>query len=212
MPDLALPSILAGLFIFAALVLTFKQYSGLFAALALSVMMLPIIIRSADLVLRLVPGQLREASEALGSSKWRTTHRVVLPTARAGLATAVILAIARGIGETSPVLLTAGYTTFLNTNPTHGPMVSLPLATFELIRSGQANYQARGLAAAALLLILVLALFTLARFIGGHGPEHVTARKRRRLEHASARDAARIISSYGTPGASGASPRLKGEG
>ena len=71
-------------------------------------MMLPIIIRSADVVLRLVPGNLREASAALGAPKWRTVWHVVLPTARSGLATAVILGVARGIGETAPVLLTAG--------------------------------------------------------------------------------------------------------
>jgi phosphate transport system permease protein len=197
----ALPSIIAGLFIFAALVITFKEFSGFFAALALSVMMLPIIVRASDVVLRLVPNHLREASASLGSSRWRTVWHVVLPTARSGLATAVILGTARGIGETSPVLLTAGYTAFLNKNPFHGPMVSLPLATFELIRSGQATYIARGLGAAAVLLVVVLILFTVARLIGGRGPEHLTKGKVRRLQRASDRDARRIIASYRTGGA-----------
>ena len=130
----ALPSILAGLFIFATwiLVLGFER-SGLAAAIAISIMMLPIIIRSADVVLRLVPGNLREASAALGAPQWRTVWHVVLPTARSGLTTSVILGVARGIGETAPVLLTAGFTATMNLNPTANPMVSLPLAAFEFV-------------------------------------------------------------------------------
>ena len=105
----ALPSILAGLFIYASWILAFGfGRSGLAAALALSVMMLPYIIRAADLALRLVPNNLREAAAALGAPGWRGEMQVVLPTARSGLATAVILGIARAIGEASPVLLTAG--------------------------------------------------------------------------------------------------------
>ena len=89
--------------------------------------MLPIIARAADVVLRVVPGGLREASLALGASRWRTVWHVVLPTARPGLATAVILGVARGVGETSPVLLTSGAAAFMVTNPTDGVMNSLPL-------------------------------------------------------------------------------------
>ena len=117
----ALPSILAGLFIYASWILAFGfGRSGLAAALALSVMMLPYIIRAADLALRLVPGNLREAAAALGAPGWRGEMQVVLPTARSGLATAVILGIARAIGEASPVLLTAGFTTYINANPLNG--------------------------------------------------------------------------------------------
>ena len=118
----ALPSILAGLFIFATwiLILGFER-SGLAASIAVSIMMLPIIIRSADVVLRLVPGNLREASAALGAPQWRTVWHVVLPTARSGLATAVILGVARGVGETAPVLLTSGFTASLNVNPDQEP-------------------------------------------------------------------------------------------
>ncbi len=131
----ALPSILAGLFIYASWILAFGfQRSGLAAALALSVMMLPYIVRAADLALRLVPNNLREASAALGAPGWRGEMQVVLPTARSGLATAVILGIARSIGEASPVLLTAGYTTYINANPLQGAMVSLPLETLELVQ------------------------------------------------------------------------------
>ncbi len=123
----ALPSIVAGLFIYSAFILLFThQRSGFAAALAITVMMLPIIIRASDVVLRLVAGNLREASYALGASRWRTVWHVVLPTARSGLVTAIILGTARGIGETSPVLLTSGITNVMNLNPFEGPMISLP--------------------------------------------------------------------------------------
>ena len=104
----ALPSIVAGLFVYTVLIVALGfPRSGFAAAMALSVMMLPIIARAADVVLRVVPGGLREASLALGASRWRTVWHVVLPTARPGLATALILGVARGVGETSPVLLTS---------------------------------------------------------------------------------------------------------
>jgi phosphate transport system permease protein len=188
----ALPSIVAGLFIYATvlLILGFGK-SGFAASLAISVMMLPIMIRTADVVLRLVPGNLKEASLALGASRWRTVRTVVLPTARPGLATAIILATARGIGETSPVLLTAGYSAALNADPFHGPQVSLPLATFTLIKSPQPNVVARGFGTAALLLGLVLMLFTLARLIGGRGQD-LSARQLRGRTRASARDVTRF--------------------
>ena len=177
----ALPSIVAGLFIYATFILTLGfDKSGLAAGLAISVMMLPIIIRAADVVLRLVPGSLREASLALGASRWRTVWSVVLPTARSGLATAVILGTARGIGETSPVLLTAGFSAALNTNPLHGPMVSLPLATFQFVRSPQPTMIARGFGAGATLLLLVLVLFAVARVIGGRGGVSTRPSKRTR--------------------------------
>lgn len=164
----ALPSIVAGLFIYATVILGLgMDYCGFAASLAISVMMLPIVIRAADVVLRLVPGSLREASLALGSSQWRTVWHVVLPTARSGLTTAVILGTARGVGETSPVLLTAGYTTAVNTNPMANPQVSLPRLTFELVKNSEPTYVARGFGTAAVLLGLVLVLFVLARAVGG---------------------------------------------
>lgn len=189
----ALPSILAGLFIFATwiLILGFPR-SGIAAAIAVSIMMLPIIIRSADVVLRLVPGNLREASAATGAPQWRTVWHVVIPTARSGLATAVILGIARGIGETAPVLLTSGFAAALNVNPTENPMVSLPLATFEFVRSPQPALIARGFATAAVLMVLVLTLFAIARVLGGRPPGHVSGRQRRRLGRQSLKDLRRI--------------------
>lgn len=189
----ALPSIVAGLFIYATvlLILGFGK-SGFAASLAISVMMLPIVVRAADVVLRLVPGSLKEASLALGASRWATVRHVVLPTARPGLATAVILGTARGIGETSPVLLTAGYSVALNANPFRDPQVSLPLATFSLVRAPEPNVIARGFGTATVLLVLVVVLFLVARAVGGRGPNELTTRQRRARNRASARDLARF--------------------
>jgi phosphate transport system permease protein len=189
----ALPSIIAGLFIYATfiLILGFPR-SGLAAALAISVMMLPIIIRAADVVIRLVPGTLREASYAMGAGQWRTVWHVVLPTARSGLATSVILGTARGIGETSPVLLTAGVTATLNVNPLSGPMVSLPLQVFEFIKSSEINFIIRAFATASVLMMLVLLLFVAARLIGGRPAGVLSAGQMRRRARDSARDLERF--------------------
>ncbi len=162
----ALPSIVAGLFIYTTLIVGLGvPRSGLAAAMALAVMMLPIIARASDVVLRVVPGNLREASLALGASRWRTVWHIVLPTARPGLATAVILGVARGIGETSPVLLTSGTAAFMVTDPTGGVMNSLPLFIYSTVRSGEPLYITRAFAAAAILLSLVLILFISARLL-----------------------------------------------
>ncbi len=189
----ALPSIVAGLFVYSAIILLIThQRSGFAAALAITVMMLPIVVRAADVVLRLVPGNLREASYALGASRWRTVWHVVLPTARSGLVTAVILGTARGIGETSPVLLTSGITNVMNVNPFEGPMISLPLQVFDFVRSPEPNIVARGFGTAAVLLLLVLALFAIARLIGGRGAGDLTPRQRRAALARSERDAERM--------------------
>lgn len=198
---MALPSILAGLFVFATLILTFGfQRSGLAAGLATSIVMLPIIIRSADVVLRLVPGSLREASAATGAPQWRTVWHVVLPTARSGLATAVILGIARGIGETAPVLLTAGFTASMNTDPLKSPMVTLPLAAFEFVRSPQGALIARGFATAFVLMILVVVLFAVARFLGGRPAGHLSKRQAQRAARQSRRDLERFNARLGEIG------------
>lgn len=191
----ALPSIVAGLFVYAAIIqLITHQRSGFAAAMAITVMMLPIVIRASDVVLRLVPGNLREASYALGTTRWRTVWHVVLPTARSGLVTAVILGTARGIGETSPVLLTSGVTAVLNVNPFSGPMISLPLQVFDFVRSPEPNMVARGFGTAAVLLLLVLTLFLVARVIGGRGPGQLSDRQQRAATAASRRDLIRIDS------------------
>ncbi len=162
----ALPSIVAGLFIYTVFIVALGYpRSGLAAGLAIAVMMLPIIARAADVVLRVVPGGLREASLALGSSRWHTVWHVVLPTARPGLATAVILGVARGVGETSPVLLTSGAASFMVTNPTDGVMNSLPLFIYTTVRSGEPVAITRAFAAATVLLAIVLILFITARLL-----------------------------------------------
>lgn len=162
----ALPSIVAGLFIYTVFIVALGYpRSGLAASLAIAVMMLPIIARAADVVLRVVPSGLREASLALGASRWMTVWNVVLPTARPGLATAVILGVARGIGETSPVLLTSGNAQFFVANPTDGVMNSLPLLIYSTVRSGEPAAIARAFAAATLLMLMVLVLFVTARLL-----------------------------------------------
>jgi phosphate transport system permease protein len=160
----ALPSIVAGLFIYTVFIVAFHlPRSGFAASMAISVMMLPIIARAADVVLRVVPGGLREAGLALGATQWRTVWHVVLPTARSGLATALILGVARGVGETSPVLLTSGASTDFNKIPWRDSMNSLPLFVYTAVRSGQPTYIERGFGAASILLALVLLLFVVAR-------------------------------------------------
>ena len=186
----ALPDIIAGLFVYALFILTFgMQKSGLAAALAIAVTMLPIIARASEVVLRLVPGTLREASYALGSSQWRTVWNVVLPTARPGLATAVVLGMARGIGETAPVLIVAGFTKEFNFNPVNGPQVSLPLYIWNYVHIEGVNpqYVARGFGAGVVLVLIVLGLFTLARRLGGTAPGQLTRRQRRQLARQGAR-------------------------
>jgi phosphate transport system permease protein len=178
----SLPEIIAGLFIYALVLLTFNlRPSGFAAGLALTVMMIPFVARSSEVMLRLVPNNLREASYALGASQWRTTWTVVLPTARSGLTTAVVLAMARAIGETAPVLLTAGSTLFMNANPFHGNQISLPLYIFEYVRHPQPTDIQRAFGAALVLIAMVLVLFTIARTAGGRAPGELSRRQRRRI-------------------------------
>ncbi|MGD0558365.1 MAG: phosphate ABC transporter permease PstA [Streptosporangiaceae bacterium] len=178
----ALPDILAGLFILAFVILTLGiQKSGSMAALALAVTMLPIVCRASEAVLRLVPNTLREAAYALGASQWRTVLMVVVPTARSGLATAVVLAMARGIGETAPVLLTAGYSKVLNTTPFHNWQTSLPLFIYNEVQLPDMTDKIRAFGAGFVLIVLVLILFTVARRLGGGAPGELSRRQRRRI-------------------------------
>jgi phosphate transport system permease protein len=160
----ALPSIVAGLFVYTVCIVKLGMpTSGLAAALALAVMALPIMARASEVVLRVVPNGLREASYALGAGRWQTVWKVVLPTARPGLATALILGVARAVGETSPLLLTSGASTFLNADPTQNPMNSLPLFVYAAVSTGNPQMEQRAYAAATVLLAVVLSLFLLAR-------------------------------------------------
>jgi phosphate transport system permease protein len=189
----ALPDVLAGLFIYATLILWLRRgFFGFAAGCALGITALPIIARASHVVLRLVPGGLTEASYALGSGQWRTVWHVTLPTARSGLATAVILGAARAIGETAPVLLTAGISNFINWNPLSGPMMSLPLLAYISVSAPEIAEIERGFGAACVLLVLVLLLFAIARSIGGRGPGQLTPRQQRRRTLGSRRDLARF--------------------
>jgi phosphate transport system permease protein len=201
----ALPDVLAGLFIYATLIVIFGLgFSGMAAACALAVTVVPIVARAGSVVLRLVPGGLTEASYALGTGQWRTVWYVTLPTARSGLATAVILGAARAVGETSPVLLTAGLGSYLTFNPLHGPMMSLPLLAYISVQSPEQAEVARAFGSAATLLVLVLLLFAVARMIGGRGPGQLTARQQRRRALGSARDLARFARDHTMPTAADA--------
>lgn len=164
------PSIVAGLFIFAVLKAGHIQFSGFAASCALSVLMLPTITRTSEEVLRLVPSGLREASLALGAPQWRTVWSVVLPTARSGLITSVVLGVARAVGETAPLLLTAFGNSHLNSNPFHGPQDALPLYVYNLYRADSDLLNDRAFAGALVLVALVLVLFTFARVAGNHKP------------------------------------------
>jgi phosphate transport system permease protein len=165
-----IPSIVAGLFAFALFTLIFGNgvRLGVMGAVALSVLMIPVVVRSCEEVLKLVPNELREASYALGVPKWRTIVKVVLPTAIAGLGTGVTLAVARVVGETAPLLITVGLITGTNFNPFDGRMATLPVfAYYQLTQPGTATqaFLDRAWTAALVLIILVMALNVVARLI-----------------------------------------------
>ena len=165
-----IPSIVAGLFAFALFAIFFGPgiRLGVMGAIALSVLMIPVVVRSSEEVLKLVPNELREASYALGVPKWRTIVKVVVPTAIAGLATAVTLAIARVVGETAPLLITLGITNATNFDPFDGRMASLPVyAYYQLTQPGVPPQFAidRAWTAALVLIVLVMGLNIAARLI-----------------------------------------------
>ena len=165
-----IPSIVAGLFAFslATLLVGPKAFSGFSASVALSVLMIPIVVRSCEEMLRLVPHELREASFALGVSKFSTIVRVVLPTAIAGIITGVMLAIARVIGETAPIFMAASFTDNFNSNPFSGPMQTLPVlayAGYKFPGQDVAASNASAWGAALLLVIIVVILNIVARIV-----------------------------------------------
>jgi phosphate transport system permease protein len=158
------PSIVAGLFVFAFWILALGQpFSGLAGALALTILMLPIVVRGCEEMLRLVPADLREASYALGVPRWKTVLRIVLPTALPGMVTAIMLGVARITGETAPLLLTVFGADAINTDPFHGPQSGLPLFVFD--QASRPNQVAvdRAWAGALTLILIVVALNVIAR-------------------------------------------------
>jgi phosphate transport system permease protein len=165
-----IPSIVAGLFAYALFALIFGPgiRMGFAGAVALSVLMIPVVVRSSEEVLKLVPNELREASLALGVPKWRTIVKVVIPTAIAGLGTGVTLAIARIVGETAPLLITVGITNATNVDPFDSRMATLPVfAYYQLTQPGVPPEFAidRAWTAALLLIMLVMGLNLVARLI-----------------------------------------------
>ncbi|MDV9191522.1 phosphate ABC transporter permease PstA [Streptomyces sp. SR27] len=161
-----IPSIVAGLFVLATwnLMLGFGP-SGFAGAMALAILMMPVVVRSTEEMLKLVPNELREASLALGIPKWRTILKVVLPTAIGGITTGVMLAVARITGETAPVLLLVFGTKLINPNPFEGAQSSLPLYVYEQYAVGTDAAVARAWAAALVLIAFVMILNMVARGI-----------------------------------------------
>ena len=161
------PSIVAGLFILSSIVYPVTgERSGLMGALALSILMIPTVARTAEEVLLLIPNDLREAGLALGATQWRTVAMVVVPAVKSGLVTAIILGIARVIGETAPILLVSGGGDATNFNPVSGPMGSIPFYVWNaFLLGGSEESTQRTWAGLLVLLLWVLILFTIARYI-----------------------------------------------
>ncbi|MEU3203041.1 phosphate ABC transporter permease PstA [Streptomyces cyaneofuscatus] len=160
-----IPSIVAGLFILSIMLIFEIQPSGLMGALALTILMMPVVVRSTEEMLKLVPNELREASLALGIPKWRTILKVVLPTAIGGITTGVMLAIARIAGETAPIILLVFGSQLINTNPFSGAQSSLPFYIYEQYKIGEAASYDRAWAAALVLIAFVMILNLVARGI-----------------------------------------------
>ncbi|MEU2586505.1 phosphate ABC transporter permease PstA [Streptomyces avermitilis] len=163
-----IPSIVAGLFVLSFWILILDMgYSGFAGSLALAILMMPVVVRSTEEMLKLVPNELREASLALGIPKWRTILKVVLPTSIGGITTGVMLAVARITGETAPVLLLVWGTNFINSNPFSDPQASLPLYIYQQYANSAGSGAAydRAWAAALALIAFVMILNLAARGI-----------------------------------------------
>ena len=167
---LSTPSIVAGAFIWALVVVTLGSFSAIAGSLALTVLMWPIIARAGEEVLRLVPHELREGALALGLPRWKVILRIVLPTAGAGMFTAVMLAVARGLGETAPILLTALGNDFINTNPLQ-PTDAVTLRVYNYAQTAVLNLRALAWGGAISLFVGVLVLSITARILSSrqHG-------------------------------------------
>ena len=163
-----IPSIVAGLFALSLFVLILGPSIrfGFGGSVALSLLMIPTVVRSTEEMLRLVPADLREASYALGVPKWRTILRVVIPTSLGGIITGVVLAISRVIGETAPLLVVAGFTSSVNTNPFDGRMMTLPVFIFTEYSDATAKGLSYAWGGALVLIVIVMVLNIIARIIG----------------------------------------------
>ncbi|MEU1706659.1 phosphate ABC transporter permease PstA [Streptomyces sp. NPDC005706] len=160
-----IPSIVAGLFILSLMLIFEMQPFGFAGSLALAILMMPVVVRSTEEMLKLVPNELREASLALGVPKWRTILKVVLPTSIGGITTGVMLAVARIAGETAPVLLLVFGNPFINNNPFEGAQSSLPLYIYQQYGAGNDAAHDRAWAASLTLIAFVMILNMVARGI-----------------------------------------------
>jgi len=160
------PSIVAALFIFALWVSTLGFPQSAFAvSLALVLLMLPVVVRNTEEMLKLVPDELREASYALGVPKWKTIVRIVIPTALPGMISGLLLALARVMGETAPVLVLVGYARSINYDAFNGNMASLPLLIYTELTNPESAGRARVWGAALTLIAIVAALYVAAAFV-----------------------------------------------
>ncbi|MEV7002233.1 phosphate ABC transporter permease PstA [Streptomyces sp. NPDC093982] len=162
-----IPSIVAGLFILSLMLMMDMQPFGFAGSLALAILMMPVVVRSTEEMLKLVPNELREASLALGVPKWRTILKVVVPTSIGGITTGIMLAVARITGETAPVLLLVFGNSFINSNPFEGAQASLPLYIYQQYANSAGSTAAydRAWAASLTLIAFVMILNLLARGI-----------------------------------------------
>jgi phosphate transport system permease protein len=162
------PSIVAGLFVLAAVLYPlWHKFTSFEGSLALSILMIPTIARISEEVLVLVPNDLRESGVALGGTQWRTVKQIVLPAARSGLITAIILGVARVAGETAPIILLAGGGDSTNFNIFSGPMGSFPAYIFKGYTAGTSESIQRAWTGILVLLLGIFFLFALARYLGG---------------------------------------------
>jgi phosphate transport system permease protein len=161
---LSAPSIVIGLFVYTVVVVRFKSFSGMAGVIALALIVIPVVIRTTENMLVLVPASLREAAYALGTPKWKVIIMVTLRAARAGVITGVLLAVARIAGETAPLLFTALNNQFWNADLSK-PMASLPVTIFKFAMSPYENWQQLAWAGVFLITVAVLGLNILARFI-----------------------------------------------
>ena len=161
---LSAPSIVIGLFVYTVVVVRFKSFSGMAGVIALALIVIPVVIRTTENMLVLVPASLREAAYALGTPKWKVIIMVTLRAARAGVITGVLLAVARIAGETAPLLFTALNNQFWNADMSK-PMASLPVTIFKFAMSPYENWQQLAWAGVLLITVAVLGLNILARYI-----------------------------------------------
>ena len=164
---LSAPSIVIGLFIYAVIVSRFKSYSGWAGVLALALIVIPVVIRTTENMLQLVPAGLREAAYALGAPKWKVITSITLRAARAGVVTGILLAVARIAGETAPLLFTALNNQFWNSDMSQ-PMASLPVTIFKFAMSPYENWQQLAWAGVFIITLAVLGLNILARVLTRH--------------------------------------------